>query len=297
MEIRNLIDLVSTFRTEEECLRFLGDMRGEWNPYSNGKVWRCKGGRLMDSVSKRTFTIKTGTIYEGSKVPLLKWFACIGLMCSVKKGLSSHQMALEIGVSQPTAWHMMMKVRCCMSQVRKPYEGVVMVDEVYLVPQTRKEHRIEGLPSKKGKNIIKKQYPIFSMISEEGKIHLNHVPHTDITNIHSLIKKYIDPTATIVHDEYKTYKGLVKRGCCREVKVVNHSKWQFTTPDGYTTNPVENMHKHLRSFVRSHNNSHVAQGFYLQRYLDHYVWLWNREHKSFHHSFMEGVRITIRAFN
>lgn len=294
MAINNLIDLVSSFRTEEECMDFLVGIRGNFNPYSNGKVWKCRGGKMIDSVTKKTFTVKTGTIYEGSKVPLLKWFACIGLMCSVKKGLSSHQMALEIGVSQPTAWVMMMKVRGCLQQVNKPLNGTVMIDEVYLVPQTRKEHRIEGLPSRKGKNIIKRQYPIFSMISEEGKIHLFHIKHPSKAEMYPLIKKYIDPTATIVHDELKTYLSLVREGCCNEVKRVNHSKWEFVTHDGYTTNPVENMHKHLRSFVRSHNNSHVAQRSYLQLYLDHYVWLWNREHKSFHHSFMEGVKATLQ---
>ena len=59
----------------------------------------------------KQFSVRKGTIFEESRLPLRKWFAAIWLFSSNRKGISSYQLAREIGVTQKTAWVMLGRIR------------------------------------------------------------------------------------------------------------------------------------------------------------------------------------------
>ena len=71
-------------------------------------VYKCKACR-------QHFTVRIGTIFEESKIPLRKWLMAIHLMSSSKKGISSHQMARELGITQKTAWFLCHRIREAMA--------------------------------------------------------------------------------------------------------------------------------------------------------------------------------------
>lgn len=107
--------LIARFKTETECRNFLAEERWHGSPVCPycgcKKVYRKKDGRHICKECKRTFSVLVGTVFQNTKLPLLSWFIAIHLLCNGKKGVSSCQLAREIGVTQKTAWFMLQKIR------------------------------------------------------------------------------------------------------------------------------------------------------------------------------------------
>ena len=81
----------------------------------------------------KNFSVTVGTIFENTKIPLRKWFIAMYLISSHKKGVSSHQLSLDLGITQKTAWFILHKVRTLYQQYDTPVlEGEVEADEMYL---------------------------------------------------------------------------------------------------------------------------------------------------------------------
>ena len=117
MEFANLLDMAQTFDSEDKCIEHLAAIRWPNGPVcpkcgafdhinyiANRQVWWCGG-------CKRQFSVKVGTVFEQSRIELRKWFMAIWLLTNRKKGISSHQLARDIGVTQKTAWFMLDRLR------------------------------------------------------------------------------------------------------------------------------------------------------------------------------------------
>lgn len=114
----NLMQLFSYFKDEQICRDYLAQIR--WNgsitcPYSDcshDKVFKFSNGKVYKCAKcRKQFSVRVGTIFEDSKIPLQKWFAAIYLITSHKKGISSLQLHRDLGVTQKTAWFMLHRVR------------------------------------------------------------------------------------------------------------------------------------------------------------------------------------------
>ena len=116
-QYRSLYDLMKTFPDESSCVRHLEGLRwpsGVICPFcgSSRKVYHVKrahGYKCADC--GKQFSVRKGTIFEESRLPLRKWFAAAWLITSNRKGISSTQLAREIGVTQKTAWVMLGRLR------------------------------------------------------------------------------------------------------------------------------------------------------------------------------------------
>ena len=87
----------------------------------------------MDCKVQKQFSVKVGTIFEGSPIKLDKWFAAMWLLCNAKNGISSYEVNRSIGVTQKTAWLMMHRIRVAMqtgSFVKSKLTGTVEVDDI-----------------------------------------------------------------------------------------------------------------------------------------------------------------------
>lgn len=112
----NLTDFKKHFKNEETCKRFFEKMRfrsGDFCShcgfasiyrFKNDKRYRCAG-------CKKDFTVKIGTVFAESKIPLRRWFIAIYLLTTCRKGISSVQLAKQVGVTQKTAWFMDHRIR------------------------------------------------------------------------------------------------------------------------------------------------------------------------------------------
>ena len=110
-KLKTLAEFFKAFPDEGACRRYFEAIRfrgGEYCPYcGHGRVYRYEGGkRYRCAGCRRDFTIKTKTVFAKSKVSLRKWFIGIYLLSVNKKGISSVQLAKQVGVTQKTAWFM-----------------------------------------------------------------------------------------------------------------------------------------------------------------------------------------------
>ena len=114
----SLIELAEAFSTEEVCLKYLESLiweNGVVSPFDpESKVYVCSDNRYICKNTGKSFNVKTGTIFENTKLPLRKWFMAIWLVLSHKKGISSLQLSRDIKVTQKTAWFMLQRIRECL---------------------------------------------------------------------------------------------------------------------------------------------------------------------------------------
>jgi transposase-like protein len=136
----NLPKLIESFGTEDKCHEYLEDLR--WP--QGVKCPRC-GNRSISRIEKRRqfecnerscryqFSVRVGTIFDRSHLPLWKWFLAIYLIGESKKGISAKQLERTLDVSYKTAWFLAHRIRGAMEDDSPvPLQGVVEVDETYL---------------------------------------------------------------------------------------------------------------------------------------------------------------------
>jgi transposase-like protein len=87
--------------------------------HSGERITTRKGGFYRCNACKLDFTIRTGTIFERSHIPLNKWIYAMYLLVTARKGISSMQLSKEIGVTQKSAWFMLCRLReACRARLR-----------------------------------------------------------------------------------------------------------------------------------------------------------------------------------
>ena len=133
----SLSSLSQAFPTEESCLTYLEQhfwKNGVVSPFDpTSKVYNYGNHKYRCKNTGKNFTVRTNTLFHGSKVSLQKWFMAIWLIANYKKGISSCQLAKEIGVRQATAWHMLHRIReCFFCENNHQLDGEVELDETFV---------------------------------------------------------------------------------------------------------------------------------------------------------------------
>ena len=131
-----MIGLINTFSNEQKCIEYLEQIR--WNgkvvsPFDpTSKVYKCSKGYWCKNTNK-VFNVKTGTLFENTKIPLQKWFISIWLITSHKKGISSLQLSKDINVTQKTSWFMLQRIRKCFEEENNStlYNEVEIDEDVF----------------------------------------------------------------------------------------------------------------------------------------------------------------------
>ena len=145
-QFNNIIALTLYFNSEEKCKQAIIESR-----WSDGDVvcpycgeHHCvvrKDGRFRCKSCGKNFSCLVGTIFENTKLPLIKWFVAMYLISSHKKGISSYQLSRDINITQSTAWYMLQKIRLLFPQSdEEAFEGTVECDEVYLGGKEKWKH-------------------------------------------------------------------------------------------------------------------------------------------------------------
>jgi transposase-like protein len=138
--------------------------------HMNGKAHRP--GLLKCGSCREQFSVTVGTVFERSKIPLSKWLTAAYLLCSSKKGISSHQLHRTLGVTYKTAWFMTHRIREAMRDTTTDQlggastSGIVEADETYFG-----KTRGQG----KGAHISKKQ-KVVALVERKGRVRAFHVP-------------------------------------------------------------------------------------------------------------------------
>jgi len=275
---KTLVEFLAWAKDENTCRKYFESVRfknGDFCPlcghkkilrFSDSKRYRCDG-------CKRDFTIKTGTLFGESKLPLRTWFIAIYLLTTRKKGISSIELAEQCGVSQKTAWFMDHRIREAMKQGSDKLFGTVQVDETYTGGTHQRKHG------------FRKKAPIMGMTEKGGKIRAFHISARETHLILNHIRKNVDTSAFIMTDEAGVYKKLPKLGY-RHASV-KHGKKHWAKGE-VNTNSIESF---WALFKRGyHGTYHSMSKKHLQRYVDEFTFRFNIRSSEMAEKFSEVVR-------
>lgn len=143
---QTLIEAIRYFSDLDVCVAFVASLRwpnGPVCPSCEGtehsylktrRIWKCKN-------CKRQFSVKVGTIFEDSPIPLDKWMAAIWLIANSKIGISSHELGRSIGLTQKSSWFVLHRIRLSMQHGFDKFTGEVEVDETYIGGTARFMHK------------------------------------------------------------------------------------------------------------------------------------------------------------
>ena len=294
-QFNSLIALVDYFDTEDKCKQAIAQERwGDYEavcPYCGcTHTYVCNNGRYSCSHCHKTFSVTVGTIFENTKVSLRKWFMAMYLVSSTKKGVSSHQLARDLAVTQKTAWFMLHKIRGLFGITDEiVLDGDVEMDEMYLGGRETNKHESKKTPNNQGRS-TKTKTPIFGMIERDGKVVAMKVENTQGATLLPIVGQFVADTARVYTDELSAYNGLEKEGFYHEI--VNHGKREFVRSKDIHTNSIEGFWAHFKRVVFS--TYHMVSKDYLQRYIDEQTYRWNTRDEEasyrFHDMFVKACK-------
>ena len=254
-------------------------MRGN-GPTGRDVRWRsrCRG-------CGKQYTVKVGTVMEGSNIPLRHWALAYWLHASSKKGFAAKQLQRMTGLSYKSALFMAHRVRYSMSaEPSTPFEGTVEVDETYVGGKPRASEKKKGRIYKRGRGTSK--IPVVAVVERGGRVVASPVVRITAENLHGAVKTYCSPTARVHSDELSLYKGLNKHFAGGH-HTVSHSRDEYVRyeEDGTKThtNTVEGFFSLLKRGIFGIH--HSVSPRHLWRYVDEAAFKYSFRHVD------DGVRL------
>ena len=291
-KFNSVISLTSYFTSDEKCKQAIIESR--WSdgdvvcPYCGGHHCAVrKDGKFRCKHCGKNFSCLVGTIFENTKLPLIKWFLAMYFISSHKKGISSYQLATNIEVTQTTAWYMLQKVRLLYPQSdAEAFDGTVECDEVYIGGKEKWKHKSMRTPKTQGRS-TKTKTPVFGMMerstfeNEKGEIenityvHAFVVENTNRATLQPIIQQFVADDSRVITDELSAYTGLAELGYTHAV--VAHGAEEYANGDVFT-NSIEGFWSHFRRMIVG--CYHDVSDEHLQQYIDEAVYRWNTRKTS-----------------
>ncbi len=197
----SLYDFFEAFPNEEACIAFLESKRwenGVVSPYDpTSKVYHRGDGNYRCKNTGKNFNVRVGPIFEGTKLPLRKWFMAIDLICNHKKSISATQLAKDISVTLKTSWFLIHKIRRTFHCIHmEKLDGEVELDETFVGGKNKNRHANKKVKNSQGRS-FKDKVPVLGMLQRGGNVICKVVKDTSVKSLTPPILKAVKRTATL----------------------------------------------------------------------------------------------------
>jgi transposase-like protein len=276
-EPKTLKDAILYFSIPENCLNYLVARRPEWKDGVTCPVCRgSKVGFLKNQLRwqcsarhpKRQFSVKVGTIFEDSPLGLDKWLPCVWLITNCKNGISSYEIARDLGVTQKTAWFMLHRIRLAhQGKQGGKLSEEVEVDETFIGGKARNMHKAKRervITGTGGKDKV----VVMGMIERGGNVRAMVVDNRRKNTVQGQVRENVEAGAAIFSDELKSYEGL---NADYQHAVINHAV-EYVNGNVHT-NAMENFWSLLKRGL--HGTYISVEPFHLFRYIDEQAFRFN----------------------
>jgi transposase-like protein len=222
--------------------------------------WRCKGCKQM-------FTVRTGTIFEESRLPLRVWVYAFWKACSSKKGISALQLSREMEITHKSALFVLRRIRHGLSHNDAPkLTGTVEVDETYVGGKPR-----HWGTSKRGRGTEK--VPVVGMVQRGGDVRFRLMERLTSDRMIEVLRENADGSCRVITDSYRIYEplgGIFKGGH----EAVNHTAREYKRPGtDIHSNTVEGVFSLIKRGVMG--TFHSVSRKHLPNYLNEFEFRWN----------------------
>lgn len=230
---------------------------------------RPNGAYRCGACNKFTFTVRDGTIFGASKIPLHKWVYAMYLLVTARKGISSMQLAKEIGITQKSAWFMLQRLReaCSAPDSIDKLKGIVEVDEAFFGGLEGNKHESKKLHA--GRGAVGK-VAVLGMRERGGRTHAKVITDRTLDNIHGEIHGNVEVGTQLYTDDHMVFNDL--DGLFYRHDTVNHSAGEYARGP-VSTNSIESVWAVLKRGL--HGIYHHASAKHLHRYIDEFTWRLN----------------------
>lgn len=286
-----LQEAVVYFADPENCHRFLVTIRwpnGVTCPHcGSAKVrymaqhrrWKC-----YEKHPRAQFSLKVGTIFEDSHVPLDKWLVAIWLVVNAKNGISSHELGRALGVTQKTAWFLAHRIRKALDEgsFDRKLGGEVEVDETFIGGKSRFMHHDRRERHRDAKGRFNNKTIVLGFLERNGEARAFVVDTRRKHALQAEVRGQVEPDAKVYTDDLQSYDGLDRRYIH---ETVNHT-FQYVDGDAHT-NTLEGMWNLLK---RGLKGTYVAVSpQHLQRYVDELLYRYNQRKGTDGERFLQAM--------
>lgn len=275
----DLAELIERFGSEDSCHAYLEELR-----WPDGvKCPRCDSDKISRIAKRRQFdcdgcryqfSVRVGTIFHDSKLPLWKWFLAVYMMGESRKGISANQLKRMLGVSYKTAWYLCHRIRSTMSdESGELLGGIVEADETYV------GGKLGGFDSRKesARHRRDNKTVVLGAVERGGKVRLRVAPDATHESVHDFLNDVVaDDAEAIYTDSHRSYRGIGDDDTRHEW--VNHSADEWVRGQIHT-NTVESVWSLFdRSVIGAYHKLSVK---HLPAYLDEAAFRWNNRENPY----------------
>lgn len=271
----SLFDLMDAFPDEQSCVDHLRSIRwrdGEFCPHcGSGRVYHFSDRKTFKCGDcRQRFSIKVGTIFEDTKLPLRKWFMAVWLITNHPKGIASTTLAKDLKITQKSAWFVLHRLRHAArtNSFNAPLKGTIESDDTFIGGKEKNKHASKRTPGNiggRGKSIV------FGMVERDGELRAGVVSEAHGRTTKPIILANVEPGSTLMTDTHGAFAGLNK---VYAHHTINHQSGEYVRDGHIHTNTIESIWALLkRQIIGIH---HWVSPKHLQRYVDEMAWRFNR---------------------
>lgn len=283
---QTLLEAIRYFDDPDVCTEFVSSLRwpnGPVCPTCGGtehsflktrRIWKCKNRDCH-----KQFSVKAGTIFEDSPIPLDKWLCAIWLIANAKNGISSYELHRSIGITQKSAWFVLHRIRLAMQIGNfERFDGEVETDESFVGPTGKFMHKDKKDRVMQGRGGWGHKAVIVGTVQRgqdgrSSRVRAEVVPGRTNEAVRGHVRKTVQPGAKLYTDLYNAYNIL---GDEYDHEAIDHMS-EYVRGRVHT-NGIENFWSLLK---RGLKGTYVAvDADHLFRYLDERVFTFNERDKN-----------------